>query len=530
MVRERQQDMLKGKNMGTISAEVFETASMFPNSIALSCDGRQVTYADLNSCALKLAALMLAKGVSGQNIGILTQKTFSAYCGVLGVLYAGCAYVPLNPKHPWGRLKNIMKNADITTIIADASERIDMEEFLRSVDGIEHVLYPESDLDNIDPLFEPVSVRSGSLAYIMFTSGSTGEPKGVMVSHANVCSHIKNMTQMYRFSSLDRFSQTFDLSFDPSVSDMFCAWFNGSTLCALSADEMYCPSDYIQREGITFWASVPTLASFMMKLGKLEADAFPSLKYSTFCGEPLPQLLAEQWSKAAPRSTVENLYGPTEATVYVTRHVYRREEYGRKYRNNIVPIGLPFPGQFAAIVGEGLKIMSDGEVGELCVSGSQVTLGYRNDNMKTFGVFVAMPWDVGSCNRWYKTGDLAFVNENGDIECLGRIDSQIKIGGQRVELGEIEAVLREAARTMDVAVVPALYENGVPQKLVAFIARKLTEADIKEIQGVCQKMLQAVFVPKTIYSLDALPLNSSGKVDRQSLKDMAASKEKRSDS
>lgn len=514
--------MLKGKNIDTISAQVFMTASEFPDNIALSCNGKKITYSNLNLNALKLAALMRSKGIVNQNVGVLTQKTLSAYYGVLGVLYAGCAYVPLNPKHPFRRLENIVKSANVSTIIFDESE---IKEFLSSVSGINHVILPEKDIHNVCALSEPIPVRSNSLAYVMFTSGSTGNPKGVMVTHANVCSHIKNMTEMYKFSASDRFSQTFDLSFDPSVSDMFCAWFNGSVLCALSSGDMYCASDYIQREGITFWASVPTLANFMMKLGKLETNAFPALKYSTFCGEPLPQLLANQWSNAALNSTIENLYGPTEATVYVTRYVYREHEHTKKYSNNIVPIGLPLPGQFAVIVDEKLQNVPRGEIGELCVSGSQVTLGYINDKAKTASVFVSMPWDDGYQNRWYRTGDLAFVNENGDIECFGRIDSQIKIGGQRVELGEIEAVLREITNTSEVAVVPALYENGVPQKLVAFIAKKLTGVDIQEIQESCQKMLQSVFVPKTIYSLDALPLNSSGKVDRPLLKDMATSME-----
>jgi len=517
--------MLKGANIDTISASFFIAASKFPDNIALSCKGREVTYSELNLSALKLAGVLRAKGIQDQSVGILTQKTFSAYCGVLGVLYAGCSYVPLNPKHPRRRIESIIKSANISAIIFDESEKIDIDEVLGSISNIKHIILPEKEIPASEAIPEPFPVRSNSLAYIMFTSGSTGEPKGVMVTHANVCSHVKNMTQLYQFSSLDRFSQTFDLSFDPSVSDMFCAWFNGSALCALSPEELYCPSEYIIRERISFWASVPTIANFMMKLGKLRDNAFPALKYSTFCGEPLPQMIANQWSKAAPNSTIENLYGPTEATVYVIRYVYLEHEHTREYHNKIVPIGLPLPGQCAAIVNEDLKIVPDGEVGELCVSGSHVTSGYINDSVKTDSVFVPMPWDHDPLNKWYKTGDLALINANGDIECLGRIDSQIKIGGQRVELGEIEAVLREIANTSEVVVLPAAYKNGSPQRLVAFIARKFTEIEMRNLKESCQKMLQAVFVPKTIYPLDVLPLNPSGKVDRQSLKKLAASLE-----
>ncbi|MCU0641450.1 MAG: amino acid adenylation domain-containing protein [Candidatus Margulisbacteria bacterium] len=505
-----------------IADHVFATAAKYPDNIALSCNGRQITYRELNDRALRLAALIRSYGLVKNNIGIATQKTVAAYVGVLGVLYAGCSYVPLNPKHPARRLASIIRNAAISAIIYDESENICLEELLNSGGTIKHVIRPENDIANVSPLHGPVPVGPGDLAYVMFTSGSTGEPKGVMVTHANVCSHIANMTEMYKFTAEDRFSQTFDLSFDPSVSDMFCAWFNGGRLCALAADDLFCPSEYIQREGLTFWASVPTLGNFMSKLGKLKPGAFPSLKHSTFCGEPFPQALAHQWRLAAPNSTIENLYGPTEATVYVTRHVYEKHEHANKYSNNIVPIGSPLPGQFAVIVDERRQMVPDGEIGELCVTGSQVTLGYLNDETKTAAVFVSMPWDS---RRWYRTGDLALVNKNGHIECLGRIDAQVKIGGQRVELGEIESVLREVAATPDVAVVPAAYESGVPQKLAAFIAKQLTETEKKKISEACQQALQAVFVPKAIYSLDTLPLNPSGKIDRQALKRLAETNE-----
>jgi amino acid adenylation domain-containing protein len=511
--------------MDTISAQVHISTSKFSDKIALSCSGKQITYSELNANALKLAALLKSKDIANQRVGILTQKTLSAYYGVLGALYAGYIYIPLNPKHPFKRLENIIRNAHISTIIFDESENINIKELQQLIDCIDHIILPEKEIDKAIPLSEPTPARSNDLAYVMFTSGSTGEPKGVMVTHANVCSHVKNMTEMYQFSPSDRLSQTFDLSFDPSVSDMFCAWFNGSALCVLSPDEIYCASDYIQRERITFWASVPTLANFMIKLGQLKPNIFPTLKHSTFCGEPFPQPIGNQWSMAAPNSTIENLYGPTEATVYVTRYIYRDYEHDRKYSNNIVPIGLPLPGQLAVIVDEDLQIVPQGKIGELCVSGSQVTLGYLNDISKTKEAFIPMPWDHDCQNRWYKTGDLAFVNESGDIECLGRIDSQIKIAGQRVELGEIEAILRDITNTNEVAVVPALYENGVPQKLVAFVAKKMSKNDIKEIKESCKRMLQSAFVPKSIYYIDTLPLNPSGKIDRHSLKEMALSME-----
>jgi len=517
--------MLESNNYCSVGERIYLSAIKHRERIAILFDDKKVTYAEFNRRALQLAAYLNAKGLKGQNIGILTQRTLSAYVGVVGTLYAGCTYVPLNPKHPLNRLASIVKSANITTFIFDEKEHFDLERFIACVGGNSHIIYPEKDLGNIVSIKAPIQTNQNKLAYIMFTSGSTGEPKGVLVSHTNVCCHIDNRTNLYQIVPDDMFSQTYDLSFDPSVGDMFTAWFNGATVCVFPVNEIFDASDYIQRFKITYWASVPTVANFMLSLGRLKPNVFPTLRHSTFVGEPFPQLLAHHWSVTAPNSTIQNWYGPTEATVDITRHVYQKNEHSMKYRNGIVPIGRALPGQRIVIVNEKMQPVPDGEVGELCVSGTQVTLGYLNDPMKTDEVFVKMPWDHDCQNRWYKTGDLAFVNENGDIECLGRIDSQIKIGGQRVELGEIEAVLREITNTTEVAVVPAFYENGVPQKLVAFIAKKLTEVDIQEIQESCQKMLQSAFVPKTIYPLDMLPLNSSGKIDKLLLKKMALSME-----
>jgi|CXWL01.1.fsa_nt_gi amino acid adenylation domain-containing protein len=515
--------MIYGDNIGTVSARVCAAAKRFSGSPALSCGGREISYAELHERALAVSMTLRGRELAGCPIGILTQRTISSYTGLLGVLYAGSPYVPLNPRHPAPRLAAIARNARIAAVIFDDDEQFDLESFLSLVGNNLPVILPEKSKGaSILASCGPLPVRSTSLAYMMFTSGSTGQPKGVLVTHANVVSHIEHMTHMYGFGPGDRLSQTFDLSFDPSVSDMFCAWFNGAALCVLPADEMYCAAEYIRRERLTFWASVPTIGHFMEKLGELSPGAFPTLKHSTFCGEAFPQILANQWAKAAPQSTVENLYGPTEATVYVIRHIYGNDEHARIYRNGIVPIGLPLPGQFAAIIDEAFRPVADGEVGELVVSGSQLSLGYLNDLEKTRNAFVSMPWeDQGPQNRWYRTGDLAFVNASAKIECLGRMDAQIKIGGQRMELGEVEAALRSAANITEVAVIAHPYVDGLPQGVIAFVAKDLGLSESREIRAICSDLLPAAFVPHKIISVAALPLNASGKIDRPALKRLA---------
>ena len=269
--------------------------------------------------------------------------------------------------------------------------------------------FGETSLDGVSILTEPESQNVSYLSYIMYTSGSTGYPKGVLVSQDNLLAWLKNMSLLYCMDKGFRSSQTYDLSFDLSVADMFFTFSNHGMLCVLNEKELLFPVDYIVRENIEYWSSVPTLISFMYKMGALKPNIFPSIKKSIFCGEPMPRYLADAWKIAAPNSSIENFYGPTEATIWLTRYVYEGQDDTEKFINNNLPIGNPFKDHDVKLIDLDDNIVEDCNRGEIVYTGPQITLGYLNDQAKTDAAFTKFTWDKKR-SIWYKSGDIGCYN------------------------------------------------------------------------------------------------------------------------
>ncbi len=515
--------------MISLSNIIFQAAQSYSALTAVKIGERLITYNELNSCALSLAGALLAAGAENEAIGLVGQRKASSYFGILGIEYTGCHYTPINPKYSASRLQAIIKDANIRILVGDAGDLIKLESILGTDNMPALAIIPEgqaprgkrwidwSALKNTAPLAAPVSVKKDSLSYLLYTSGSTGLPKGVKVTHGNITAFLASMAAIYQLEAGFRASQTFDFSFDPSVSDMFFTWSQGGQLCVLPEEEMMLPAEYIRREKISFWNSVPSLAIFMNKMGQLSENSFPDLKYSMFCGEQFPKHIADAWKKAAPNSTIENLYGPTEATIYISRFSYLPTDSEKSFRNSIIPIGQPFLHHQVAIIDENGNRVADGETGEICFKGDQVTQGYLHDTAKTDAVFVNFSWDIDGRGKWYKTGDLGFVNVDGYVECIGRRDSQIKLGGRRIEIGEIEAVLAGYPQTKDAVVVPLRDDNDIVTGCVAFILGTICKEEEMEVRQESTTQLERVFFPKKIISLGEFPLTTSGKIDRKAL-------------
>lgn len=521
--------------MKSLSELVFSRANEYASMEAIRVRGRSITYQELNYRALHLAAALIECGAHREAIGIVGQRKVSSYFGVLGALFSGCCYTPINPKYSTQRLLSILRDANIRFLIGDKSDLEMLEPVLSHVDAppIKVIFLPEgvasanknnwrdeSSLQHLAPLKHPIKVGSEELAYVLYTSGTTGIPKGVQVTHSNVVSFLQSMSQLYRLESGFRASQTFDFSFDPSVSDMFFTWTQGGVLCVLPEDEMLLPHEYIQREGITFWNSVPSIASFMKKMGCLLPGSFPDLRFSMFCGEQFPKYLADAWQMAAPNSTIENLYGPTESTIYISRYLYSEKEKTKSFKNLIIPIGTPFPGHEFALIDKHNKKLSIDEVGEIIFKGPQITKGYLNDQQKTDSVFVKFDWDL-SGDKWYKSGDVGFYNVDGNLECIGRIDSQIKINGRRVEIGEIEAVLARNSAAQNAVVIPLRDENDIVIGCVAFTLNEISKVEQDILRKESAKFIEPLFFPKKIIHIESFPIAVSGKIDRKALANLA---------
>jgi len=351
------------------------------------------------------------------------------------------------------------------------------------------------------------------IAYLLFTSGSTGLLKGVGVTHRNVRHFVDAIAARYGISETDRFSQMFDHTVDLSVFDLFVAWEKGACVCCPPSATLLNPDRFIRDSKLTVWLSVPSVGMLMKRLGSLRRGRYPSLRWSLFCGEPLPTELAGAWTEAAPQSVLENLYGPTELTVACAMYRWNPATSPAECRLGIVPIGRPSPGMDALVVDETLREVPPGTAGELLMTGPQRTPGYWQDAESTLRAHVR-PSHRDSV--FYRTGDRV-VRPIGDgpLTYLGRLDHQIKVSGHRVELGEVEATLRDEPG------VEAAVAIGWPTTATgaAGIVAFLTGADIDAtaIRSSLKSKLQAYAIPHTIRVVSQLPYNQNGKVDRQAL-------------
>jgi amino acid adenylation domain-containing protein len=338
-------------------------------------------------------------------------------------------------------------------VIVDAGSELQLEALIRGIDTPLVIVCPDcAEVTELAAKFpahriiganeladaeqwRPVAVSIDSIAYLLFTSGSTGQPKGVMVSHANVLHYVDYMANRHDFSCEDRTSQTFDLTFDLSVHDMFVTWQAGA--CCVARPQTIADA-YVKDARLT----VRFRSRHGDKCGDRELkQAYPHLRLSLFCGEALPVELVRQWAVAAPNSAIENLYGPTELTIACSAYRWQGEKSLKESELGIVPIGEPFDNMQALVVDEHLQEVPVGSDGELLMSGPQLSLGYWQEDEKTRRAFVQV---TGRKATYYRTGDRVRQRGIGEpLVYLGRLDNQIKVLGHRVELAEIEAVIRQ---------------------------------------------------------------------------------------
>ncbi len=264
-----------------------------------------------------------------------------------------------------------------------------------------------------------------------------------MVSHANVLHYVEYVTKRYGFTSNDRVSQTFDITFDLSEHDMFVAWESGACLCCLTQKQLIKPGAFVNDARLTVWFSVPSTAAFMRRFGVLKPGMYPGLRLRLFCGEALPVEIVRHWPLAAPNSVIENIYGPTELTIACTTYRWDNTKSPDECAQGIVPIGRPFDGVRALIVDDQLREVEHGRDGKLLMTGPQLSLGYWHDEAKTQQAFVHV---AGKNGVYYRTGDrVRRPTVDKPLVYLGRLDNQIKVLGHRVELGEVEAVVRQVS-------------------------------------------------------------------------------------
>jgi D-alanine--poly(phosphoribitol) ligase subunit 1 len=496
-----------------------------PRAVAVKSGDREMTYAQAAATARDIGAILESASIGiGSRVGILASRSLEACVGVLGAAWAGAAYVPIPTRAPQERLLSILSLAEVGALFVDGKGSQLLSEAL--VEALPEIVFVSDEttaarLRNrrrvyvVDRLPEaaneakPIEVSAENLAYIEFTSGTTGVPKGVMISAGAVGHYVSMMQDRYGLTPDDRVAETAELSFDISVSNMFTAWNAGASLHILSARDMADPVRFVRDHSITFWFSVPSIVALIKRVDALRPGAMLSLRRSLFCGEPLPVQSALTWQAAAPNSTVDNLYGPTEATVFCLAEPLTDPPVVTPHRD-ILAIGVPLPGTEAAIFDQSRNVLPVGQQGELALSGPQLAEGYFREPTLSVSRF-----PVIDGKRWYLTGDLAVKDESARFHHLGRIDNQIKVLGLRVELEEVEAHLRIVCGTEAVAAVPWKMSHGSAEGIIAFIEGAAISPS-KARQELAAR-LPAYMVPTTIRCVNTLPMSVNGKLDRRAL-------------
>ncbi|MBF6567581.1 MAG: amino acid adenylation domain-containing protein [Candidatus Binataceae bacterium] len=511
----------------------LRSAETHPDRPAVDVAGVCVTYRELREAATRLAATIQSHTPEGgpAMTGVFAYRSPAAFAGVLGSLLAGNGYLPLNRGFPPERTRTMLARSECRSIIVDGASEPQLAELLHGIDyplliiladrdepgdlklrWPAHRFIARKDLDPAAAWRERPKTRD-ALAYVLFTSGSTGIPKGVMVAQRNVTHFVDAIMDRYRVTCGDRFSQTFDMTFDLSVFDMFVAWEAGACVCCPSQRTMLNPGSFIQEARITVWFSVPSVGVLMKRLGSLGAGHYPNLRLSLFCGEPLPAEIASTWAAAAPNSIVENLYGPTELTIACTIYRWDPASSPAQCEREIVPIGDPIPGMVAMVADANGVEVAPGEEGELLLTGPQVSLGYWRDPEQTAARFVV---PAAKQELYYRTGDrVRSSKDDRSMTYLGRLDHQIKVQGHRVELEEVEAVLRaEAGVEVAIALGWPLTSTGAAA-IEVFVAG--AKADMGLLRDKLKHRLPRYAVPRRIHKIEQWPLNANGKIDRRQL-------------
>jgi|CXWL01.1.fsa_nt_gi amino acid adenylation domain-containing protein/non-ribosomal peptide synthase protein (TIGR01720 family) len=488
----------------------FETqVEKTPNAIALVYQDRQLTYRELNARSNRLAhALIEAKIGADTPIGICAHRSLEMVIGLLGILKAGCAYLPLDPDYPHERLSAMLSDADAPLILVQPEFALLFPDFAGTVYSLDTELSGFADFSEQNP---NVRIEDDTLAYVLFTSGSTGRPKGVGVPHKGVRNRLLWMQEYFGLDVSDAVLQKTPFTFDVSVWEFFWPLLSGARLIMAAPGDHKEPerlAELIERHFVTTLHFVPSMLGAF--LNAADFDKCVSLRRVICSGEALSSDLQKRFYEHA-NIKLYNLYGPTEASIDVTVWGLERDQ-----PETSVPIGRPIANTQIYLLDGHLNLVPTGVTGELYIGGVQLARGYLNQPNLSAERFVPNPFGKAG-ERLYRTGDLARYRRDGAIEYLGRIDHQVKIRGFRIELGEIEAVLLQNPAVSEASVV--VREDGPGDKYLAayWVGNQAPAPDMDTLQNFLKARLPDYMIPTVLMELNRLPVTDNGKLDRKAL-------------
>jgi D-alanine--poly(phosphoribitol) ligase subunit 1 len=488
--------------------ELPDAISKYANLNAFLINDTFYSYADF---AKTISFIRKAiEPLDEKNLGLVANDDLETYAAIIALWLEGKAYVPISAETPRDRNEKVIKQAFLKTIIDSSTSPLFPE-----LNTIESKKLPASAI-NLTP--KPVS--NDELVYILFTSGTTGEPKGVPITRANLEGFIAAFYALgFDITQNDRCLQMFELTFDLSVMSYLVPILKGACIYTIPKDKIKYSYIYelMEDRELTFSLMVPSILHYLRKYFK-EID-LPKMRYSLFCGEALPLDLTEEWGNCLPNARIVNVYGPTEDTIFCTDYTYNRKGTN-KSRNGVLSIGKAMVGTYTVIINENNEILPWGNTGQLCLGGVQLTPGYWHNEAKNKEAFFTANYN-GKEERFYKTGDLCLFDDNGDIEYLGRIDFQIKIQGFRVELSEIEFYAKTFLEKINVAAIACTDPIGNTEIGLAVEAAAFNTTALQDFM---KAKMPVYMIPKQIIFVPVFPLNSNGKTDRNELKKLLQTK------
>lgn len=476
--------------------KLYHNFKKYKNNTAFVINEKSFSYNDfVNKIALVQNLLFQNNTAENDIIAINTYNDIETYASIVAIWFSGMTFVPINPKHPKKRNELILNQINPKYTLS--SNKNDKDVILTTIEN-------SSALD-----LKIVKRKKGSNMYVLFTSGSTGLPKGVPINYDNLNAFITDFSENYELNEKDKFLQIYDLTFDASIHCYLMPLFLGGTIYTVSSDKIKYLEAYkiMDKYNITFAKFPPSVLNFLQPFFK--KIKLPNLKYSLLGGESLNYTLIKNWQNCVPNAQIQNVYGPTEATI--NTHIFNIDKNfnAKNCYHGIVSIGRPFGSNKAIVIDENNNEVPNGIKGEMCLLGKQITKGYFNNTSKNKTSFFKINNELA-----YKTGDIVMINEIGNFLYCGRKDNQIQIQGFRVELSEIEQAARKIITVSNI--VALSYQNKNNSTEIALFL-EVKSLDSNQLKDRLKNDLPSYMIPKQLINVTNFPLTSSGKIDRKSL-------------
>jgi amino acid adenylation domain-containing protein len=512
---------------------VSNAAVRYPDHAAVCYAKNCLTYSELDARSNSLAHHLIETGLQrGERVGIYMNKGLESAISIYGIMKAGGAYVPLDPFAPTSRIAFVMRDCEIRHLVSKEAKLDALRQVLAEGTPLEHLIgvsdQPDLHVSQISwedvyqssPHALDIHLTEQDLAYILYTSGSTGVPKGIMHTHRSGLSFANWAADEYGLTSEDRLSNHAPLHFDLSTFDFFAGAIAGATTVIIPEALTKFPTDLsklIENQRISVWYSVPFALIQLMEHGSLESRDLSALRWLLFAGEVFPTKHLRQLMTMLPKVRFSNLYGPTETNVCTYYHVNHLPENS----DQPIPIGKVCSNVEDLVVDMEDRAVGSGEVGELLIRGGVVMKGYWGQPEKTSNGFYRRLAFSQFEDQFYRTGDLVQLDEEGNYHYLGRKDRQIKTRGYRVELDEVEVALLSHPAVQEAAVYPIPDGQGSNLIEASVIPRRQIELTEDELVQLISRRLPPYAIPARIYIVKDFPRTSTGKINRRELQALA---------